>query len=148
MPFVVRWLGRVPAGATSDAPIVHTDMARTLAVLVGRELPGEAGEDRVDQRAALLCDAASARDPLVHRSGAGLFAIRSGRWKLIPGRGSGGFSPWTPPEGAPASQLYDLRRDPAGQHDVFAVHPEVVAELQARPAEIRASSRSAPAAGG
>ncbi len=59
MPFVVRWLGRVPAGATSDAPIVHTDMARTLAVLVGRELPGEAGEDRVDQRAALLCDAAS-----------------------------------------------------------------------------------------
>ena len=81
----------------------------------------------------------------MHHSGNGLFGIRVGRWKLIQGRGSGGFSRWTPPEDAPVGQLYDLVDDPAEERNVYAEHPEVVAELAARLAEIRAAGRSVPA---
>lgn len=147
VPFLVRWPGRVPAGAESPAPLVHTDLYRTLANLVGQAVPDDAGEDSVDQLAVLTGGDAAARDHLVHHSGNGLFGIRVGRWKLIEGRGSGGFSRWTPPEDAPAGQLYDLESDPAEQRNVYAEHPEVVAELQARLAEIRAAGRSVPASG-
>ncbi|MEM7308760.1 MAG: arylsulfatase [Planctomycetota bacterium] len=147
VPLLVRWPGRVPAGAVSDAPFVHTDLYRTLATLVGHELPDDAGEDSFDQLATLTEGAAAARDHLVHHSGQGVFALRVGRWKLILGRGSGGFSRWAPPEDAPAGQLYDLEADPGEATNVYAERPDVVERLEARLAGLRASGRSVPLSG-
>lgn len=139
VPFVVRWPGRVPAGRVQTAPWIHTDLYRTVAALL--ELPfGEAqAEDSIDQSAVWTGgpETAPARHTLVHHSGNGLFAIREGRWKLILGRNSGGFSRWQPPEGAPAGQLYDLEADPAEQHNLYADHPEIVARLSARLDRVR-----------
>ena len=145
VPFVVRWPGRVAAGTVSDEPVVHTDLYRTLAQVVGYQLPHDAGEDSFPIRSLLPDEPADlpARDHLVHHSGQGVFAIRVASWKLILGRGSGGFSRWEPPADAPAGQLYDLAADPGESHNVYARHPEVVARLTARLEEIRAAGRSA-----
>ena len=84
------------------------------------------------------------RDHLVHHSGNGVFAIREGRWKLILGRGSGGFSRYQPPADAPEGQLYDLDDDPAERNNRYAAEPEIVAHLAARLDEIQRSGRSWP----
>lgn len=39
VPWVVRWPGRVPAGATGDAPFIGTDLFPTLAAATGTPLP-------------------------------------------------------------------------------------------------------------
>jgi arylsulfatase A-like enzyme len=146
VPFLVRWPSKVQAGAVSDQPVVHTDLFRTLASLVGHELTADSGEDSFDIGAILFAGSPSAtpaRDHLVHHSGGGLFAIRVGRWKLILGKGSGGFSRWKPPGGAPAGQLYDLAEDPEEQDNQYAARPEIVARLTARLEEIQERGRSA-----
>ena len=54
------------------------------------------------------------RWPIVVQSGGGFMTIRSGRWKLVAGLGSGGFSEparVTACIGDPAGQLYDLAAD-------------------------------------
>ena len=51
------------------------------------------------------------REATVHHALIGMFAIRRGDWKLILGRGSGGFTlpQYFPPKpGEPEGQLYNL----------------------------------------
>mgnify|MGYP000195990051 CR=1 FL=1 len=40
VPWIVRWPGRVPAGASSDAPFIGTDLFPTLAAATRTALPG------------------------------------------------------------------------------------------------------------
>lgn len=149
VPFVARWPGRVPKGRVSEEPFVQVDLYRTLANLVGQEVDAENGEDSFDISEPLFdrAGAEPARDHLVHHSGNGSFAIRAGEWKLIQGKGSGGFSSWKPPAGAPPGQLYRLARDPGETRNVYRDHPEIVNELTALLDEIRNSGRSVPAEG-
>ena len=142
VPFVVRWPGRVPAGAVNAAPIVHTDLYRTLAQVVGEPVPLDAGEDSVDQLSTWTSNSGAARDHLVHHSGNGVFAIRVGRWKLILGKASGGFSRWKPPANAPAAPLYDLESDPGEESNLYEAHPEIVLRLEERLERMRAADRS------
>jgi arylsulfatase A-like enzyme len=78
-----------------------------------------------------------------------MFAVRQGRWKLIEGLGSGGFtSPARiePGENDPAGQLYDLEADPGETTNVYLDHPEVVSDLSALLQRYRTEGRSAPRA--
>jgi hypothetical protein len=71
--------------------------------------------------------------------------IRSGRWKLIEGLGSGGFSAparVTAGPGDPAGQLYDLAADPAETTNRFAGEPGVVERLRAEMRRIVEAGRS------
>jgi len=142
VPFVVRWPGRVRAGRVLDEPMVHTDLYRTLAGFAGAEVPSGQGGDSFDLGAVWTGTERGVRDHLVHHSGNGVFAVREGRWKLIEGRGSGGFSRWQPPQDAPAGQLYDLVADPAESDNRFRAEPEVVARLRARLEAVRRDGRS------
>jgi len=117
-PFIARWPGRIPKGATSDELICLTDLMATCAAIVGADLPDNAGEDSYDILPALLGKKLDKpiREAIVHHSLSGMFSIRRGNWKLILGRGSGGFTkPKTikPKPGEPKGQLYNLAEDPA-----------------------------------
>lgn len=136
VPFLVRWPGIVPANSTNDQTIAHTDMLATFAAVSGATLPTNAGEDSYNLLPALQDPALEApiREATVHHSVSGVFAIRQGPWKLIFGRGSGGFTQPAviePGPGEPTGQLYNLETDPGETTNVYLDEPEVVARLQA-----------------
>ena len=130
VPFIVRWPGQLPSGRVSNVPLSLVDLMPTLARALRFDLPAEASPD--GRPVDLLATSWDDR-PIVHHSGDGMFALRLGRWKLIEGLGSGGFTKpkrVEPPEGAPGVQLYDLELDPSETRNVAAGHSDVVARLQ------------------
>jgi arylsulfatase A-like enzyme len=134
-PFVARWPGRVEAGAVCDDLICLGDLMATCAEMVEADLPEGAGEDSISFFPSLLGAGKreTARRQLVHHSAAGMFSIRQGRWKLVEGLGSGGFSEPTsarPEEGGPEGQLYDMEADVAEGHDLYLKRPDIVERLR------------------
>lgn len=135
VPFIVRWPGRTPEGSVSNELIDLTDLLATCAALLNRELPAGMGEDSRNALPALLDvkPAESVRDFAVHHSLWGAFAIRKGPWKMIPQRGSGGFTApreLDPKEvGGPPGQLYNLQEDPSETKNLWNQHPDIVASL-------------------
>lgn len=149
-PFIARWPAAIEPGRTCDETICQTDLLATFAAILGVDLPADAGEDSYDVSDALLGRSydGSIREATVHHSGNGMFAVRSGPWKLVLGRGSGGFTdPVTlePEPDEPAGQLYHMERDPAEQHNLWDEREDVVDELRDRLATYKARGRSAPA---
>ena len=94
VPLIVKWPGVVAPGTTSRALVSLVDVLATLADIVGRRLPADAGEDSVSILPLLRQPAAAfeRRGAVVVQSGNGSLAIRDGRWKLCLAPGSGGLS--------------------------------------------------------
>ena len=68
--------------------------------------------------------------------------IRMGRWKLIMGLGSGGFSKPSrikPVAGGPVGQLYHLGDDPGETTNLYQRHRDVVQRLEKELSRIRGS---------
>lgn len=147
VPFVVRWPGRTPAGAVSEELIELTDLLRTCASIVGRSLPEGSGGDSRDILPALLEEkpAGPVREFAVHHSLWGVFAYREGPWKMIPHRGSGGFTfprELDPAEvGGPEGQLYHLESDPSETRNLWDENPGVVERLRDKLDQIRAGNQ-------
>ncbi len=71
-------------------------------------------------------------EPVIHHSYEGVFAIRQGPWKLVEGRGSGGFSEprhYEPQAGEPVGQLYNLDEDLSEELNLYLDRPELVKTL-------------------
>ena len=74
-----------------------------------------------------------------------MFALREGRWKLIEGLGSGGFTQpvkMAPQVEGPKGQLFDLSQDPNEREDVYAKEPAQVARLSGVLQRIRDEGRT------
>ena len=136
VPFLARWPGHVPAGASSGQLLALTDMLATFSALLDQPLPHDAGEDSVNLLPALLGrdGGAPLRETLVHDSWKGLFAVRQGPWKLIQGPGGGGIG-WkeAPQSREPSLQLYNLVDDPGETTNLCADKPEIVAQADGAP---------------
>ncbi len=146
IPFIARWPGRIRPGSTSDELGCLVDLMATCASVAGVSLPQETAEDSSDLRPALLEGGGRPiRHAVVHHSGSGMFAIRSGDWKLVLGLGSGGFTQPAriqPRAGELDVQLYNLKTDRQEQTNVAAEHPEIVRSLRQKLAQIQSSGRS------
>ena len=157
VPAFVHAPGRLPAGATCDALVHVTDWFPTIVALAGGAVP--AGLDGVDQWATLRGDAGAAPartevlyniNPLCSRGqfGAPRASLRMGDWKLscfcfsvagIDGATATGCA------GDPAApgawpRLFNLTADIGEARNVAAQHPDVVARLAARLAELAGAS--------
>ena len=135
-PFVARWPGHITPGSVSDEPVCLVDMMATFAAITGSELPEDGAEDSYNILPALLGERLDApiREAVVHHSGNGMFSVRQGKWKLILGLGSGGFTKpaWEEPESdGPMGQLYDMEADPHEGRNVWSDYPDVVAKMSA-----------------
>jgi arylsulfatase A len=136
IPFMVRWPGKVKAGTQSAFKTTLTNLIATSAEVIGASLNDQTGEDSQSILPVLLIDQEQKAEamPIIHHSSKGYFAIRKGDWKLIEGRGSGGFSVPViiePKEGEPIGQLYNLNEDPAETNNLYNEDPEKVKELLA-----------------
>jgi arylsulfatase A-like enzyme len=135
MPYIVRWPGRVEAGAVNGRLIAFTDVMATFAEMTGQELPKNAAEDSFSFYGALVNRAPTTeqRSNFLIRSSA-FPVIRSDRWVLIEGLGSGGFSQprrINPEKGGPTGQLYDLNHDVGQRYNMWSANPDVVIRLRA-----------------
>jgi arylsulfatase A-like enzyme len=149
MPFIVRWPGRVKAGAVTDQTICFTDMLATFADICGKPLPTDAGPDSFSILPVLEDRQPKdqpVRGPIVMQAGsASTMMIRSGDWKFIDQLGSGGFSKPAkiqPEPGGPKGQLYKLRDDRAETKNLYLQYPELVTRLEAEMERIKTSGRS------
>lgn len=144
VPFVVRWPGKTPRGEVSDELIELTDLLATCSAIVGGTVPEGMGVDSRNALAALLSPQPTTpvREYAIHHSLWGTFAIRKGSWKLIPHRGSGGFT--FPKEldprqvDGPVGQLYNLAKDPSETVNLWNDNPEIVASLSAMLSKVQA----------
>jgi arylsulfatase A len=159
VPFLVRWPGRVSAGATNAETICHVDLLATCAALLGIQLPPGTGEDSCNVLPALLGKKhrSPLREATVLHGGNGKFAIRQGDWVLIDAPSGDGNSNRTRP-GEPewfkkergyttnqfAGELYDLRDDLAQRRNLYGEKPEVVQRLKALLEKYKAQGRSTP----
>jgi arylsulfatase A-like enzyme len=149
MPLLARWPGHIQSGTVTNQLACLTDIMATCAQIVGHNLPENAGEDSFDLSPVLLGQAESVppiRETLIVNSTGDFMAVRRGDWKLIPFRGSGGFSKpkviRDVPADEPQGQLYNLADDPAESKNLYDEHPEIVAELRELLEQSRQTGRS------
>jgi arylsulfatase A-like enzyme len=150
-PFVARWPGHIAPGTSSDQLTCLCDLTATCADVLGIPLPANAAQDSYSFLPALTGAPATGplRDALVHHSGEGMFSLREGRWKLIMGLGSGGFSEpkhLEPAPGGPLGQLYDMEADWRESGNAWTKHPSVVEHLSGRLEALKSQGYSRPGA--
>lgn len=119
VPCIMRWPGKIPAGAISDEMVTEMDVLPTFARLAGTSAP----EDRIIDGKdiwPLMSGAQGAVSPhetLFFYRANRLQSMRSGKWKLI-----------LPLDGKPLA-LYDLHADIGESRDLSAEYPRVVQRL-------------------
>jgi arylsulfatase A len=153
VPFVVRWPAKMVENRISNEPICSIDIMASIATITGYTLPENAGEDSWDysslftgENVGVDAGEEAIREAVVHHSGNGKFAIRMGKWKMIPQLGSGG---WTNPRTINAGdsvvqgQLYNLEQDPGESKNLWVEYPEAVDQLQSLLEKYKSEGRSA-----
>lgn len=144
VPCVVRWPGKIKAGAVSDRVTGFEDWMPTLLELMGEASATPKGIDGVSFAPTLLGKKQDAR-PFLYRESPGYGGqqcVRVGDWKLVRQRLNPGPRQANPP--APTTELYDLAKDPHETTDVAAKHPDVVKKLSALAREQHSPSKLWP----
>jgi arylsulfatase A len=145
VPFIARWPGHFPVGATSSETICHVDFLATVAALLGAKLSDDAGEDSFNLLPILRGEKTGQpiRPATVHHAASGVFAIRKGDWVLIDGptgddnggpmrrgepqwfKDQRGYQPHNQP-----GELYNLATDLSQRENHYSEQPQKVQELK------------------
>jgi arylsulfatase A len=139
---IMRWPGKIPAGAVCHEMAATIDVLPTVAALVGVELPKDRIIDGKDIR-PLMAGTPGAKSP--HEAyyfywGGHLQAVRSGKWKLhfphgyrsLDGRPGGkGGTPVRYTQKRIGLALFDLVNDIGETTNVARRNPDIVKRLQA-----------------
>jgi len=133
MPCIMRWPGKIAAGAVNDALCSTMDLLPTFAGLTGTSLPPH----KIDGHdiAQILFDASRTTSPwdddgFFYYRMEQLQAVRAGDWKLyLPLAGK--FKTLSSKQEPFKLKLFDVRHDVSEEHEVSAQHPEMVARLNA-----------------
>jgi arylsulfatase A-like enzyme len=128
VPCIVRWPGKVPAGAESDAVFATIDFLPTFARLAGYEVPKDRVIDGVDQTDLLLGKSKKGnRDTYMYQKN----GIRKGKWKYLRAKHKIARYARDPNRKKDVVELYDLEADPYETTNLAEKYPEKVTELEA-----------------
>ena len=143
VPFFARWPSVIEAGTVCAKTTSHVDLFATCAEIAGAGLHDDVAEDSFSWLPLFKGgDWNQPRAPVINHSASGMFALRSGKWKLIAGNGSGGRQK---PRGKPFQKpfmLFDLEADLGEKNDLAQAKPGIVDELTAKLEAIRSNGRS------
>lgn len=139
IPFILRWPAKLNGGIKVDTTICLTDIYATLVELTGGKVKEGNAEDSFSFYSIIDGEEKSINRPSIihHSGGKGMFAIRSDKWKMIFGNGSGAR---TKPVGIPFQkpyQLYDLEADLAETENLIDLNASKAHELEEEFAVIR-----------
>jgi arylsulfatase A-like enzyme len=141
VPILVVAPGLLPEGRAVKERIRNTDLAPTLAELLGLEAhPRFSGRSLV----ALAKGGKEADERVVVTEGRGTRGIMHGNFRLLVREGLARTTMLKDRTVTASEELYDLASDPGERHDLAAARPEVVAEMRAR---LTAALTNAPVVG-
>lgn len=143
VPLLARWPVKIASGTTSNHPTCLIDFMRTIAEVIGANLPSNAAEDSVSFLTALLgtTPTDSTSRTFILESGSGQFGIRSNNWIYIDSSTGDGHNPEAEPlwfrqrrgydsNFSLPALLYDLGQDLAQRTNLLTLHPNTVAHLK------------------
>jgi len=133
VPFIVKWPEHIKAGSISNAVTVLTNLMATAAEIAGIDAGKLTSKDSYSILQVLLNKSKEVpnQKAVVQTSSRGHFAIRTGEWKLILGKGSGGFSTSLREEASmdEEGQLYNMIDDPAETNNLYSIKKDIVQNL-------------------
>ncbi|MFV8381538.1 sulfatase family protein [Corynebacterium hindlerae] len=147
-PFIVRWPSTIPAGTQSEHMVSHADVFATVADIIGAAIPDDAAEDSVSALPLWKGHDCSIRTELVTSSMGGGLSLYDGHYKLVfVSNADGQNALWEAAHGGDTiryepSQLFDLRKDPREQNNLFASEPQRARAMTERLKEIITRGRS------
>lgn len=155
VPFIARWPKVIAANQETDQTFCLTDVMATCASIVGYKLNNRMAEDSFDFFPVLKDPGLKkpVREFTIHQTISLALAIRSGKWKYLDHKGSGGnrydrgrMKKFALPEGEPDSpgQLYDLEQDPGETTNLYSRYPDVVQRLRRQLNQFKDIGASAP----
>jgi arylsulfatase A-like enzyme len=122
VPFIIRWPGKVPAGAVNDEIVHEMDLFPTFAQIAGGKVPKDRIIDGVDQTDFFLGKKdQSNRDSVVIYVGNELFGVKWRNWKMMLKELDDAAAP-VKTYGVPL--FYDLYVDPKEEHPLDPRLPE------------------------
>jgi arylsulfatase A-like enzyme len=131
VPFFVRWPEKIEKGERIDTTICLTDIYKTLADILNKDVNEGDAEDSFSFMPLLTNRMQEfERPPVIHHSVNGMFAIRKGDWKLVLGNGSGGREI---PKGEifkKPYQLFNLKNDIGEKNNVIESNYKIAEELE------------------
>src|SRR5262249_41827549 len=116
VPFVVRYRGRIPAGAACSRPVSALDIFATAVDLSGAELPTDRPYHGVSLLPWLTGETTDPPHPALFWRSEYHQAIRRGDWKLVKD------------DMSDRTVVYDLATDKNEEHDLSAARPDIVRE--------------------
>lgn len=123
VPGIVRWPGYVKAGATSDVPVIGSDIFVTAATIAGAELPKDRVLDGGNLLTALQNKPVDRARPLYWRCVIApdkfKTAMRINDWKILAD------------EKLTTFELYHVGRDPQEKQELSQTEPAKFAEMKA-----------------
>ena len=117
VPCIVKWPGKIPAGATSDEFLTSLEILPTLCAATGAAPPKGVALDGFDMLPVLQGRRASPRAEMFWQRKLDKGA-RVGHWKWV--------------ESSRGSGLFDLRHDIGERRDLSKERPEILKRVQAR----------------
>ncbi|MDP5230531.1 MAG: sulfatase-like hydrolase/transferase [Cellulophaga sp.] len=139
MPTILSWPAQIKKPMTSDALLSQVDLYASLAKLVKQPVKKNDAPDSENHLDAWLGKTEKAREFLLQE--AYTYGLRMGSWKYIQPKKSDEVPLWivnkfVDPGFSTEVQLYDLENDPAENTNIYKEHPEVVAKMEKKLAEI------------
>ena len=132
VPFAMRWPGQLPSGAVCKQPVSTLDVLPTCLEAADAPVPGYLDGQSILPVIERGESARSSQRPMFWKW-QGNFAVRRGDWKLVKTHDYTRRKPTSQILQGPTSkqpQLFNLRKDPAEQHDLSDEHPRKVKELR------------------
>jgi len=114
VPLIIRWPGKVAANSRNDQLVGLNDLPATFAAILKNPIDDGTAEDSVNLMPTLRDPEKPVRDSLVHHSVSGEFALRSGKWKMIPSK----------------KMLFNLATDPAEEKNQWNDQLKIVSKLK------------------
>ncbi len=127
-PFLIRWPGRIPAGAVSNEIVHEMDLLPTLTRIAGGTLPKDRIIDGVDQLDFFLGKKTeSSRESIIIYLANEICGVKWRNWKMMTKETNAGFGEPLRQYGFPV--WYDLHTDPKEEHPL---DPQFVENLWVR----------------
>ncbi|WP_119078816.1 arylsulfatase [Chitinophaga alhagiae] len=122
VPFIVKWPGKVKAGARTAQPAAFWDLMPTFLQVAGA--PAAQATDGISILPTWLGKGRQKEHPYFYwefHEGGGRQAVRAGKWKAVR------LQVKKDPNGP--LELYDLQQDPGEKNNVAAQHPDIIKKM-------------------